>query len=207
MPTNGKCVRCGYRAPVSSFIEASGDGEILAEYIKLPQVVQQPFYKYLSLFRPSSGCACQQSKIIRLTREMVALVASGYVAHTKKGRVDRPCLPQTWAQGMDRMIEQAATLDLPMDNHNYLRAVVWQIADQADAGREQLQRRSETDGSARANRMTPLDPPVVEELSQLERQYLARHGSLPGMEGDAAAPGLNVLADAWKKRDGQGGSD
>jgi hypothetical protein len=64
MPTNGKCVRCGYRAPVSSFIEASGDGEILAEYIKLPQVVQQPFYKYLSLFRPASGCACQQSKII-----------------------------------------------------------------------------------------------------------------------------------------------
>lgn len=172
MPTNGKCVRCGYRAPVSSFIEASGDGEILAEYIKLPQVVQQPFYKYLSLFRPASGCACQQSKIIRLTREMVALVASGYVAHTKKGRVDRPCLPQTWAQGMERMVEQAATLDLPMDNHNYLRAVVWQIADQADAGREQLQRKTEIDGSQRVIR--PQSDP--QQMSAIMRKYIEIHG-------------------------------
>jgi hypothetical protein len=171
MPTNGKCVRCGYRAPVSSFIEAAGDGEILAEYIKLPHVVQQPFYKYLSLFLPASGCACQQSKIIRLTREMVALVATGHVVHPKKGRVDRPCLPQIWAQGMERMVEQAATLDLPMDNHNYLRAVVWQLADQADAGRERTQRPAETDGSQRVTR-----PPSDDGLSDIMRKYIEING-------------------------------
>jgi hypothetical protein len=130
---------------------------------------------------------------------MVALVASGYVAHLKKGRVDRPCPPQTWAQGMERMVEQAATLDLPMDNHNYLRAVVYQLADQADAGREQLQRRSEADGSARANRITPPEPPVVEELSQLERQYLERHGSLPGMDTGAAITSVDDLT-GWAKK-------
>lgn len=179
MPTDGKCVRCGYRAPVSSFIEAAGDGEIVAEYIKLPQVVQQPFYKYLSLFRPASGCACQQSKTIRLTREMVALVSKGYVS--EKGKADRPCPPSLWAKGMERMMELAGTLDLPMKNHNYLRSIVYKLSNQADAHREQHQRHQEVDGSRGASRQ-----PTEDGLSEIMRKYLAQHGGPHESEQECA---------------------
>lgn len=170
MPTDGKCVICGYRAPLSSFISAAGNGELLPEYIKLPQVVQHPFYRYLALFRPKSGCACSDSKIIRLTREMVALVQTGYVA--QQGKVDRPCPPALWAQGMERMMEQAATLSLPMKNHNYLRSIVWQLADQADARQEHAQRTAETDGSQRVIRQQS-EP---EGMSELMRKVLEKQG-------------------------------
>lgn len=169
MPTDGKCIICGYRAPLSSFISAAGNGELLPEYIKLPQVVQQPFYRYLALFRPKSGCACSDSKIIRLTREMVALVQTGYVA--QQGKVDRPCPPALWAMGMERMLEQAATLTLPMKNHNYLRSIVWQLADQVDAGRERSQHQQILNGNARAHR----DDPPGKTL--IEQQYEAQHGT------------------------------
>lgn len=207
MPTNGKCIRCGYRAPVSCFLEAAGDGEILAEYIKLPHAVQAPFFKYLSLFRPASGCSCQQSKIVRLIREMIGLLATGHVAHPKKGRVDRPCSPHVWAQGMERMIEQSATLDLPLDNHNYLRAVVWQMADQADAKQEQRQHQQILTGNAQANR--DFQPPIVqvssdnEELSEIERKYIEKYGRKGEVSGmSAGTEAVNNLANAWKKRDG-----
>ena len=176
MPTNGKCQRCGYRAPITCFIEAAGDGEILAEYIKLPHVVQQPFYKYLSLFRPLSGCALQPSKTLRLTHEMVELVTKGYVS--EKGRPDRSCAPSFWAMGMEKMMEMADRLTLPMKGHNYLRSIVWQIADQADSGREQQHRKAETDGSQRVVR-PPSDP---EGMSEIMRKYMTIHGDPNGSE-------------------------
>lgn len=181
MPIDGKCAICGHRAPVTDFIAGAGGGALVPEFIKLHPSVQAPFYRYLALFRPASGCTCSDSKIIRLTREMVVLVAAGYVAHPKKGRVDRTCPPQIWAQGMERMLEQAATLDLPLANHNYLRAVVHQLADQADAGREQQQRRTETDGTQRAIRTRNEQP---EEMSEIMRKAIALHGDPLERQGD-----------------------
>lgn len=205
MPHDGKCAICGYRAPITCFLEAAGNGELVVEFIKLPQEVQAPFYKYLSLFKPASGRAMQNSKSIRLTREMVTLVTTGYVR--RKGRVDRPCPPALWARGIERMLEQAAGLDLPMENHNYLRRVVYQLADQADSRRERDQHQAESNGSARAERMDartrsggnggPVSP--GDGLSQLERQYLAAHGHLPGAEETQAIRNVQELA-AWAKR-------
>ncbi len=197
MPNDGKCYRCGYRAPVSSFISAAGNGELLPDYIKLPHVVQGPFYMYLSLFRPTSGTSCSDKKIIRLTREMVALVSSGFVS--QQGKVDRPCHPSYWAMGMERMMEQAAMLTLPMKNHNYLRSIVYQLADQADAGRERNQHQQVLNGNAKAHRDLQPPAPVDDGLSQLERQYLAKHGHLPGMEGGGAITCPEDLA-VWATR-------
>lgn len=194
MPTNGKCVRCGYRAPVSCFVEAAGDGEILCEYIKLPQVVQQPFYKYLSLFRPLSGCALQVTKTLRLTREMVALVSTGYVS--EKDKPDRPCAPSFWAMGMEQMLSRADRLSLPLKNHNYLRTIVWQLADQADAGREAHHHQQVMSGNARVHRD---DPPAPDGLSQIERAWLAKYGSLPGTDPEKN-PDIKRLANDLTKR-------
>ncbi len=205
MPVDGKCPRCAYKAPVSCFGDAAEGGAMMQAFAELAYEVQKPFFKYLSLFRPASGCAIQPTKAERLTRELATLVAKGWVS--EQGKADRPCPPALWVMGMERMQELAGTLDLPMKNHNYLRSIVYTLANQADAGRERNQHQQVLNGNAKAHRDLQPPAPVDDGLSQLERQYLARYGSLPGMDGDATAPGLNGSADAWKKRDGQGGRD
>jgi len=169
MPVNGKCPRCAYKAPVSCFVDAAEGGAMLRVFSDLPSEVQKPFLKYLSLFKPASGCAIQASKAERLTRDLVALVTKGYVS--EKGKVDRPCQPLFWVMGMERMQELAGTLDLPMKNHNYLRSIVYTLANQADAQREQYQRHQEVDGSQRVTRQ-----PSQDGMSEIMRKYLAQNG-------------------------------
>ncbi len=169
MPVNGKCPRCAYKAPVSSFVDAAEGGAMLQAFSDLPHAVQKPFLKYLSLFKPASGCAIQPTKAERLTRDLAALIAKGYVS--EKGKVDRPCTTLFWVMGMERMQELAGTLDLPMKNHNYLRSIVYKLANQADAQKEQHQRHQEVDGSQRVSRQ-----PTEDGMSEIMRKYLAQNG-------------------------------
>ena len=66
-------------------------------------------------------------------------------------------------------------LTLPMKNHNYLRSIVWQLADQADAGRERTQHHEVQSGEQRARRQRG------DEEDQFLAAYKAKHGALPGM--------------------------
>lgn len=197
MPDEGKCAICGYRAPITAFLEAAGNGDLVPVFIKLPQELQTPFCKYLTLFKPASGRALQHSKTKRLTMEMVALVGKGYVS--RKDKVDRPCTPSMWVQGIEKMLEQVGNLELPMKNHNYLRSIVYQIADQADARKEKHQNQEIINGNAQAHRDLHHDRQQEENLSQFERLYIDKHGQLPSMEG-AGADCVNELAAAWRRK-------
>jgi hypothetical protein len=88
MPVNGKCPRCAYKAPVICFVDAAEYGAMMQVFSDLPYEVQKPFLKYLSLFKPASGCAIQPSKAERLTRELVALAAKGYVSEQGKAETE-----------------------------------------------------------------------------------------------------------------------
>ena len=169
MAVNGKCPRCAFKAPVSCFVDAAESGLLLQAFSELPHEVQKPFLKYLSLFKPLTGCAIQPTKAERLTRELVALVVKGFVS--EKGKPDRPCIPVFWVMAMERMQELAGTLDLPMKNHNYLRSIVYKLANQADSQREQQQRQEEIDGNHRISRQ-----PSTDGLSEVMRKYLEQYG-------------------------------
>lgn len=202
MPNDGKCMICGYRAPITAFLEAAGNVDLVPEFIKLPQELQTPFCRYLALFKPASGRQIQPSKSLRLTKEMVALVCKGYVS--RRGKVDRPCTPSLWVRGIEIMLENVERFRSdPLENHNYLRKVVYQIADQADAGRERHQYQQVLNGNAQANR--DVQPPVPaandDGLSQIERQYLEKFGKPPEVAGTVGGAAVSTLADAWKRRD------
>ena len=66
--------------------------------------------------------------------EIKSLVTSGYVQTNKK--VARPCPPNIWANAMEQMIERRDRLAIPMPNHNYLRIIAYEMADQQDAKEE-----------------------------------------------------------------------
>ena len=113
----------------------------------LPDPIPKVILSYLSLFRPGRR-ALSWKKVLRLSKEIATLAAAGHIQ--VRGKVARPCTPRHWATGMEQMIERRQTLSLPLKNHNYLRQVVYQLADQDDADRERTVRNQELSGNRAA---------------------------------------------------------
>lgn len=164
----------------------------------LPAQVVKVVLPYLGLFRPEKQ-ALRWSKSLKLINELSAMIAPGYIQI--QGKAARPCPPHLWAQALEQMAERRTTLTLPLKNHNYLRQVAYQIADQADAGRERQQHQQVLNGNAQAHRDVQPPAPAAHDdgLSQLERAFLDKNGYLPGMDG---ADAITCPADmaAWAKR-------
>ena len=102
--------------------------KVFAARATLPVEVSAPLLPYLALFRPDKR-ALSWSRTLKVMQELAALIAPGWVQ--VQGKPARECPPPIWAAGMAQMVERAATLQRPLKNHNYLRQVVWQLADQA----------------------------------------------------------------------------
>lgn len=181
------CQTCGATAPLEWFLAEPIARQVLATALKLPQTVQDQLLGYLALFRPAGG-SMQPKKALRLVREIAVLVATGHVQ--VKGQVARPCPPRVWGQAMEQMAERRDTLRLPLANHNYLRQIVWGLADQEDARAEAQYHDKALSGNHRAPLTRPAGHPLPEGegkdddgLLPVERAILARGGTLKRMEG------------------------
>lgn len=168
MGTDGKCPRCAYKAPILCFYQEAKDGRILEAYAKLPVQVQGNYFAYLSLFRPASGTAMQSSKAARLTSELVNEVAKGHIS--VKGLVARPASSHIWAQAMEKMMEQAGGLTLPITTHGYLKTIVYDLANKDNAEQEQEDR----DGEASCQSPRRGKNPNVEESRRLSEEKFER---------------------------------
>lgn len=131
---NGTCQTCGTVAPIEWFLSETEYRQICAVLVELPKDIQPVVFHYLGLFRPATGRAIQVTKATRLLSEIKALVTAGHVQVDRK--VARPCLPRIWAQAIEQMVERRDRLSLPMPNHNYLKTITYDLADQADAQAE-----------------------------------------------------------------------
>lgn len=172
--------------------------------LKLPAPVQSALLAYLGVFRPAKQ-SLRWSTSLKLINELSVIVAQGYIQ--VQGEVARPCPPHLWAQAMEVVIARRHKLTKRLKNHNYLREVVYDIANQADAGRERTQHQQVLNGNAQAHRdVQPPAAPVagaVEELSEIERKYIAKYGRKDDVDAaSAGAEAINSLADAWRTRDG-----
>ena len=192
------CPSCGAAHSAEGWENDATARQALQASTKLPESVNSVLLAYLGLFRPAKQ-ALRWSKSLKMITELSAMIAQGHIQI--QGKVARPCPPHLWAQAMDAVTDRRATLTLPLKNHNYLRQVAYQIADQADAGRERNQHQQVLTGNAQAHR--DVQPPAPDApndgLSQLERQWLAKHGNLPGMDGEGAITCPADLA-SWAKR-------
>lgn len=145
------CPSCGAIASADAWINDELCRATLALVASLPTPLPKTVLGYLSLFRPGKT-GLTWKKALRLAEEIARLTACGYV--NVQGKVDRPCPPRIWVQAMEQMVEKRITLSLPLKNHNYLRQVAWQLADQEDARSEQ---QSQTH---RATRIVSSDPAI-----------------------------------------------
>ncbi|WP_411832304.1 hypothetical protein [Pseudoxanthomonas mexicana] len=129
------CPDCGAQAHLSAFF-AEDDGKRLAALLaEMQPELGRAAIGYLGLFKPGKS-ALRLSRAVKLTQELAALVAASTVCKDERSGVRRPATPAMWATGIETMLAQRAALALPLETHNYLRAVVYGLADKADAAAE-----------------------------------------------------------------------
>lgn len=185
------CPSCGATASACAWENDIAAREAMQAIIDLPTPVAKVCLGYLSLFRPNKR-ALTWKKAKTLILELSALIAPGHIQ--VQGKPARHCPPQVWAMAMAQMVDRAASLQRPLKNHNYLRQIVWQLADQADAKQEQQLRQAEQTGATKIRR------PGDDNMSPEMRRYLAERGE-PVVSPEAQGA-LHGILQKFKDRQG-----
>ncbi|MCD0281294.1 hypothetical protein JWH04_20520 [Xanthomonas melonis] len=167
------CPECGTQAHVAAFF-VEDDGKRLAVIVaNMPPDLGRATLGYLGLFKPSKT-ALRIGRAAKIAAEVAELVASGTVCKDERAGVRRPASASMWAAAMEQMVAQRAALSLPLESHGYLRAVVFGLADKADAANE---RQREADarvgkhlGGGSANLPPPAESKLQNAIAFIDRQ-------------------------------------
>lgn len=143
--TVATCPHCAFTGEVEAFF-ADDEGKRLAFAVAdLDPECARALFGYLRLFKPAKS-GLRMARAVKLAREVAGLVAAGDVCKDERGGVRRAATPTMWAQGMEQMLAQRDRLSLPLESHGYLRAVVFGLADSADAAAERQREASARTG-------------------------------------------------------------
>ena len=129
------CPDCGTDGHIAAFFAEADGKRLAASLAAMPPDLGRAVIGYLGLFKPAKT-GLRMPRAIKLVDELRALVDAGTVCNDERSGVRRPCTAATWAAGIEQLLVQRGTLTLPLANHNYLRAVVFGLADKADAASE-----------------------------------------------------------------------
>jgi hypothetical protein len=114
--------------------------KIVAE---LPESVSRRAIAYLALFRPMGGKGLRWSTVLKHLAELDRQVREPFVQWEQ--RPARPNESRFWGQTMERLIE-CPPKKLPLKSHGYLRAMVYEVADEADRSAEKVRNQAEAGG-------------------------------------------------------------
>ncbi|MFZ5775086.1 MAG: hypothetical protein ACOY3Z_06345 [Thermodesulfobacteriota bacterium] len=141
------CPGCGLTASAEAWLNDAEARELLLAVATMPAPLPEAVLPYLGLFRPESR-ALTWKKAGKLVAELAAITGSGYVQ--VQGKPARPCPPRIWTTAMEQMVARRDRITRPMPNHNYLRLVAWQLADEADAQGERQRNEDAMSGATPA---------------------------------------------------------
>lgn len=178
------CPHCAFQAEVEAFF-ADDEGKRLAAVLaEVPPECGRAVLAYLRLFKPAKT-GLRSARAVRLA-PVAALIAAGSVCRDERSGVRRPASPAMWATGIEQMLAQRDRLTLPLEGHGYLRAVVYGIADSADAAAE---RQRESDArvgkhlTAPSGKPAPAESPLQRRLAWIEQQV--GYGLMPPADAEA----------------------
>lgn len=175
------CPCCDAEFPIESAFADDDGKRLAAALVALDAELARATLRYLRLFKPAKS-ALRSARAARLVQELADLVSPGTVCRDERGGVRRPAPPALWTAGIEQMLANRATLTVPLDGHNYLRAVVFGLADRADAKAEQQQEQSRRAPSRKASGPSPMRP--IEDPLQATLKWLASQRHL-GVIDDA----------------------
>lgn len=129
----GCCPSCGFTGEIEAFFIEPEAKRAIARVAALEPAIGKVIGPYLRLFA-SGKRGLQMRRAVKLIDDLVALVEAGDVCRDERVGVRRPATPAMWAAGIEQML--ATPLNGGLENHNYLRKVVFGLADSADAQAE-----------------------------------------------------------------------
>lgn len=178
------CPECGAQADLVAFF-VEDDGKRLAMVVAgMSAELGRAVLGYLGLFKPRKS-ALRLARAVKIAQEVADLVATGAVCKDERTGVRRPTTPAQWATGIEQMLAQRDRLTLPLEGHGYLRAVVFGLADKADAAAE---RQKETNARAGKHLADTSEKSEPTSESPLQRQlaWIAQMVNVGGMSADEA---------------------
>lgn len=161
------CPTCGAPSTLEAMLNDADQRQFAAIMAELPRTVAAIAPHYIGLFRPMGGRGLVWKRALRLIIEVRAM-ADMTTVQWGNG-VARPLTPQMLGMAMERMIARPPRR-LPLTNHNYLRSIVYEIADDADRGAEKAHVAAERSGSIRANLENSEDAAPIVEI--IDREWL-----------------------------------
>jgi hypothetical protein len=178
------CPHCAFQGEIEAFfVEAEGK-RLAAIVAELPPEIARAVLGYLRLFKPAKT-ALRTARAVKLAREVADLIKAGTVCKDERGGVRRPASPATWTAGIEQMLAQRDRLSLPLESHGYLRAVVFGLADQADAAVER-QREADARGGRRPTAATRSDSTPSETPLERDLKFVDNCVEFGGMTPEAA---------------------
>jgi hypothetical protein len=134
------CPACGATSSPEAMTNDALARETMAIIVKMAPPIPLAVLSYLGLFRCGAERALAWKKAKRLAQEITELTGAGYVS--VQGRIDRDCPPRIWAAAMESMATNP-TIKRPMNGHNYLRKVAYDLAEEAATTMEASTRAAE----------------------------------------------------------------
>lgn len=162
------CQNCGESQPLEAgFLD--DDGKRLAMLCaEMEPVLGRAVLAYLPLFKPAVS-KLRTARAVKIVQQLAVLIDAGTVCRDERGGIRRKATPAMWAEGIDQILANLRTVELPLANHNYLRAVVFGLADAVDADAE---RRKEADMRVGKHRQLASEnvDPARERIAYLRQQ-------------------------------------
>lgn len=164
------CPNCSETYPIEAGF-AEGDGKRLAVlFADMEPALGRAAISYLRLFKPPKT-ALRTTRAIKLLEQLMALVSTGTVCRDERTSARRQATQAMWAEGIEQMLTARDKLTLPLTNHHYLRAIVYTVADQADAGDEKQREEQLRTRSTRAEQPAPkAESPLQNQIAWLRQQ-------------------------------------
>ncbi|HCF9558535.1 TPA: hypothetical protein NI746_006375, partial [Pseudomonas aeruginosa] len=122
-----QCPCCGEQFPVEAGFADTDGKRLAALFAGLDPKLGRAILNYLRLFSPAKR-GLRMTRAIKLVEELLNLVNTGTVQKDARSNDTKPASPRLWTTGIEQMITGRERLQLPLENHNYLRAVVWGLA-------------------------------------------------------------------------------
>jgi hypothetical protein len=164
------CPTCFARNSFEAFVNDEAGRRAIQAAAKFPAPLGDLALRYIALFRPRSR-ALAWTRAAKLLDELTADICRGRIEW--KGR-SWPASVDIWRQGLEEILQVAGAgkLQLPLESHGYLRAILAGIADKADAEQEkrtEARRRSgRTDTGSAARGITEITSELKHFQSLLE---------------------------------------
>lgn len=179
------CPSCGTDFPVEAGL-VEGDAKRLGAVLAgMDPLLGRTTLQYLHLFKPPKT-SLRVSRAVKIVAELADLADAGSVCRDERTGTRRPASPAVWAAGIEQMLAQRDRLTLPLANHNYLRHVVYALADTVDATAEKQREKDLRQGRHPHTAGTGVSPPrpvesrLTRELAYIDDMH--RYGKLNATE-------------------------